>query len=49
MAKKGFIVEIGMGIDLHREDATQAACRAVKDAISKSCLCRLVEISGFRT
>lgn len=49
MAKKRFIVEIGMGINLYREDVTQAAFRVVKDAISKSCLCRLVEISGFKT
>lgn len=44
MARKRFIVEIGTGIDLHGEDVTEAACRAVKDAISKSCLCGLVEI-----
>lgn len=44
MTQKRFIVEIGTGIDLHGEDVTQAACRAVKDAISKSCLCGLVEI-----
>ncbi|OEU63742.1 MAG: hypothetical protein BBJ57_10770 [Desulfobacterales bacterium PC51MH44] len=44
MAKKRFIVEIGTGIDIHGEDATEAACRAVKDAISRSCLCGLVEI-----
>jgi uncharacterized protein (TIGR02058 family) len=44
MATKRFIVEIGTGIDLHGEDVTAAACRAVKDAISRSCLCGLVEI-----
>ena len=44
MAKKRFVVEIGTGIDIHGEDATEAACRAVKDAISRSCLCGLVEI-----
>jgi uncharacterized protein (TIGR02058 family) len=44
MPKKRFIVEVGTGIDLHGEDATSAACRAVKDAISKSCLCGLIEI-----
>jgi len=44
MQTKRFIVEIGTGVDLHGEDVTQAACRAVKDAISKSCLCGLVEI-----
>jgi uncharacterized protein (TIGR02058 family) len=47
MAIKRFIVEIGTGADLHGEDATKAACRAVKDAISKSCLCGLVELMGI--
>lgn len=44
MERKRFIVEIGTGIDLHGEDVTKAACRAVSDAISKSCLCGLIEI-----
>ena len=44
MGTKRFIVEIGTGTDLHGEDVTKAACRAVKDAISSSCLCGLVEI-----
>jgi uncharacterized protein (TIGR02058 family) len=44
MATQRFIVEIGTGADLHGEDVTKAACRAVKDAISRSCLCGLVEI-----
>ena len=44
MAEKRFIVELGMGADLHGQDATKAACRAVKDAVSRSCLCGLVEI-----
>lgn len=41
---KRFILELGTGIDLHGQDATKAAMRAVKDAISRSCLCGLVEI-----
>ena len=41
---KRFIVEIGSGIDLHGENATKAACRAVRDAVSRSCLCGLLEI-----
>ena len=44
MARKRFIVEIGTGIDIHGEDVTEAACRAVRDAVSRSCLCGLVEI-----
>jgi uncharacterized protein (TIGR02058 family) len=47
MGTKRFIVEIGTGADLHGEDVTKAACRAVKDAISSSCLCGLVEILGI--
>ena len=46
MAKKRFIVELGSGADLHGMDSTKAACRAVRDAISRSCLCGLVEILG---
>ena len=44
MEKKRFIVQLGTGIDLHGEDVTAAACRAVRDAISSNCLCGLVEI-----
>jgi len=44
MDKKRFVVEIGTGIDIHGEDMTEAACRAVKDAVSRSCLCGLAEI-----
>ena len=44
MSKKRFIVELGFGVDLHGEDVTAAACRAVKDAVSRSCLCGLLEI-----
>jgi uncharacterized protein (TIGR02058 family) len=49
MAPRRFIVEIGTGIDLHGEDVTQAACRAVKDAVSRSCLCGLLEILELRS
>jgi uncharacterized protein (TIGR02058 family) len=44
MARKRFIIELGTGIDIHGEDVTEAACRAVKDAVSRSCLCGLLEI-----
>jgi uncharacterized protein (TIGR02058 family) len=46
--RKRFIVEIGTGIDIHGEDATKAACRAVKDAVSRSCLCGLLEILALQ-
>jgi uncharacterized protein (TIGR02058 family) len=44
---KRFVVELGTGSDLHGEDMTKAACRAVKDAISHGCLCGLLEIPGM--
>lgn len=44
MIGRRFIVEWGTGADLHGQDATKAACRAVQDAISRRCLCGLVEI-----
>lgn len=36
---KKFIVEFGMGTDFHGQDVTKAAKKAVKDAVSRSCLC----------
>jgi uncharacterized protein (TIGR02058 family) len=42
---KRFIVELGMGVDLHGQDVTKAAQRAVKDAVSHSCLCGLYEVA----
>lgn len=44
MAERRFIIEWGTGADLHGQDATKAALRAVQDAISRSCLCGLLEI-----
>jgi len=41
---KRFIVEFGMGCDFHGQDVTNAAKKAVKDAVSHSCLCGLTEI-----
>lgn len=41
---KRYIVELGMGADLHGGNITKAAIKAVKDATSKSCLCGLEEI-----
>jgi uncharacterized protein (TIGR02058 family) len=46
MGKKRYIVELGTGADLHGMDVTKAACRAVKDAVSRSCLCGVIEILG---
>lgn len=44
MTERRFIVEWGTGADLHGQDATKAALRAVQDAVSRSCLCGLLEI-----
>jgi uncharacterized protein (TIGR02058 family) len=41
---KRFVVEFGMGLDQHGQDATNAACKAVKDAVAHSCLSGLLEI-----
>jgi len=48
LCRNRFIVETGTGADLHGEDVTKAACRAVKDAISRSCLCGLAELMGLK-
>ncbi|UFS70675.1 Lin0512 family protein [Geomonas sp. RF6] len=47
MAKKRFIVELGYGADLHGGDVTKAAQRAVRDAVSRNCLCGLIDIIGI--
>ena len=44
MGQQRYIVELGMGVDLHGQDATHAARRAVRNAISNNCLCGLSEI-----
>lgn len=48
MAFKRYVVELGYGADLHGGSATKAAQRAVKDAVSRSCLCGLFEIVGMK-
>ena len=50
MDYRRYLVEAGTGIDLHGEDATKAAQRAVKDAISHSSmvgLSQLFKIKNF--
>lgn len=44
MSYRRFAIEFGMGVDLHGEDCTKASVKAVKDAISRVCLCGLVEV-----
>ncbi len=48
MSEKRFIVQLGMGVDLHGQDSTQAARRAVRNAISNNCLCGLFEIVDMK-
>jgi uncharacterized protein (TIGR02058 family) len=38
VASKTYVLEFGMGVDVHGEDGTKAACRAVSDAIRHSSL-----------
>lgn len=47
VARKRFIVEIGTGADLHGGDVSKAAQRAIRDAVSRSCLCGLFDIIGI--
>lgn len=47
MKLKRYIVEIGTGADLHGGDVTKAAQKAIKDAVSHSCLCGLFDIIGI--
>ena len=35
---KPHVIEFGMGVDVHGQDSTKAACRAVSDAIRHSSL-----------
>jgi uncharacterized protein (TIGR02058 family) len=44
---KRFIIELGMGVDLHGQNVTRAAVRAVRNAIAHNCLCGLSEICGI--
>ncbi len=48
MARKRYIIELGTGIDLHGQDYTVAARRAVRNAISNQCLCGLSEIMNLK-
>ena len=44
MAARPYVLEFGMGVDVHGEDATKAARRAVSDCIRHSSLPVLREI-----
>jgi len=45
---KRFILEFGMGLDQHGQDVTNAACKAVKDAVARSCLSGIIEVVRLR-
>ncbi len=47
---KRFVVQIGFGVDQHghNNDCTNAAIKAIKNAISNNCLCGLSDICGFK-
>ncbi|HWQ74569.1 MAG TPA: Lin0512 family protein [Syntrophomonas sp.] len=47
MSLQRFIIEVGTGIDMHGGDVTNAAQKAIKDAVSHSCLCGLFDIVGI--
>ncbi|MEM1393425.1 MAG: Lin0512 family protein [Cyanobacteria bacterium P01_D01_bin.116] len=47
MARKRFIVEMGMGIDQHGQEATVAAKRAVRNAIANNALIGVFEVAGL--
>ena len=38
MSARAYVLEFGMGVDVHGLDSTKAACRAVSDAIRHSSL-----------
>ncbi|MCH7908423.1 MAG: Lin0512 family protein [Candidatus Hydrogenedentes bacterium] len=48
MARKRFVIEMGTGVDQHGQNMTEAATRAVKDAVSRVCLIGLLELVELR-
>ncbi|MGJ5673952.1 MAG: Lin0512 family protein [Nostochopsis sp.] len=47
MARKRFIIEMGMGIDQHGQDPTVAAARSVRNAIANNALPGVWEVAGL--
>lgn len=39
-----YLIEFGIGMDFHGQDVSKAASKAVRDAVSHSCLCGLKEV-----
>ncbi|WP_295748954.1 Lin0512 family protein [uncultured Oscillibacter sp.] len=46
MGRQRYLIEIGTGVDLHGGDVTNAARKAVKDALSHCCMAGVREIHG---
>jgi len=44
-----YVVQIGMGVDLHGQNATVAAQRAIRDAIGTNSLPGLRELGGIKS
>ena len=47
MARKRFVIEMGMGVDQHGQDPTVAAARAVRNAIAHNALLGIWEVAGL--
>lgn len=48
MARKRFVIEMGMGIDQHGQEPTVAAARAVRNAIANNALPGIWEVAGLQ-
>ena len=50
MTDKRLVIELGCGVDQHghEDDCTNAAIKAIKNAISNNCLTGLFEICGLK-
>jgi len=46
MAKRKMLIEFGIGTSLRRQDYTEAACRAVRDALWRNSI-NIAELFGF--
>ncbi|MBF2027607.1 MAG: Lin0512 family protein [Oscillatoriales cyanobacterium C42_A2020_001] len=47
MARKRFVIEMGMGVDQHGQEPTVAAARAVRNAIAHNALPGIWEVAGL--
>jgi uncharacterized protein (TIGR02058 family) len=47
VARKRFVIEMGMGVDQHGQEPTVAAARAVRNAIAHNALPGIWEVAGL--